>query len=316
MFFSYAFIINASLTADGKPGMNIFGVLNNIHILIFKLWNIAEILIYINVSRVTGNPDVRSWLGLQPGALVGERGGVRVEIRPYENAASDLYLFCSNESITRVGIANSVSEYLARSVPASKRVLMEYTPITRVKAVKNDAEIKGMRRAHVLDGVALCVLFDWLEKEMANNDGNGVITEYVVAEKLVNIKKQLFDGEFLVESFETISASGPNAALIHYSPHVNTSDRPLKRSEVFLFDSGSQYPHGTTDVTRTVWLADPKTGPKPPARLRSAFTLVLRGHIQIARLVFPDRSSFSRLDALARNALWRYGVRCSFHTIT
>ena len=165
---------------------------------------------YINESRVTGNAAVSAWLGITSGALTGEKNGVRVKVLAYDALASDLFFLCSNASITRVGLASSVSEYVALSVPVTKRVLLDYTPITRTKAVKNEAKVRGMRRAHVMDGIALAVLFEWLERQMANE--TAVVSEWDVAEKLVEVKRRLFGDEFLVPSFETISASGLNGA--------------------------------------------------------------------------------------------------------
>ncbi|MGH7072031.1 MAG: M24 family metallopeptidase, partial [Acetobacteraceae bacterium] len=108
---------------------------------------------------------------------------------------------------------------------------------------------------------------------------------------------------FVGESFPAISGAGEHGAIIHYRANA-TSDRPIRANEIYLIDSGAQFPEGTTDVTRTIW-----TGPaKPPAALAERFTRVLAGHIALATVQFPDGTSGLALDALARRPLWDAGL--------
>lgn len=258
-----------------------------------------------------GNAAVSEWLGIASGASSGEKDGVISHVRPYDAISADLTALAASDATKRVALATSASEWIAQMIPTEKRVALDSTPIAKAKATKNEAEVRGMRRAHVMDGVALAVLFEWLERELnalsATNRTNS-ITEMDVSAKLDEIKAQQFGDEFVSPSFTSIAASGPNAAVIHYHPQPSTN-RALSLKEPFLLDCGSQYPYGTTDVTRTVWLSTSTSpGARAPDRVRHAFTLVLKGHIQLARTVFPDKLKGHMLDTLARTALWRVGM--------
>ncbi len=168
-------------------------------------------------------------------------------------------------------------------------------PCLLPRACKTEAERDGMRAAHRLDGAALCGFLRWVEAEGIGR------TELEVAERLLAFRLQ--SSECAMASFDSISATGPNAALMHYHPKAETA-APLQAGQLYLIDSGGQYPGGTTDVTRTVWLGDAV----PPVHLRDQFTRVLQGHIQLADAMFPDGTSGHRLDSLARLALWRAGL--------
>ena len=121
------------------------------------------------------------------------------------------------------------------------------------------------------------------------------------AAKLLALRQQV-EG-FRGESFPAISGAGEHGAIIHYRVTEETN-RPIRPNEVYLIDSGAQFPDGTTDITRTVW-----TGPgEPPAALREQVTRVMKGHIAIATLVFPHGVGGAHLDAFARRALWQVGL--------
>ena len=167
-------------------------------------------------------------------------------------------------------------------------------PCQMPKACKTEAEIKGMRTAHERDAVALIRFLAWL------NGARG-IDELGVAERLQKFRAEgdLFRGL----SFATIAGSGPNGAIVHYHSTPATN-RTLAPGDVLLLDSGAQYWDGTTDVTRT--LAVP--GAPPPREAQEAFTRVLRGHIALARARFPEGTTGSQLDVLARQPLWEVGL--------
>ena len=172
------------------------------------------------------------------------------------------------------------------------RVIPGTSPIGLREAVKNDTEIEGMRKAHLADGVAMERFLYWLEKSI---ESDRIISEWDAAVKLNQYRTEI-DGYF-GESFETISAYGEGAALPHYStPKVNA---PLLKPEgLYLCDAGGQFEYGTTDITRTVPL-----GPCTDLEAED-YTIVLKGHIDLAMAVFPAGTPGCRLDALAREPLW------------
>ena len=167
-------------------------------------------------------------------------------------------------------------------------------PVTVMKAVKNAAEIAGMRAAHHRDGIAVSRFLAWLQRE----GGNGV-SEIEAVEALEDFRRA--GGSLRDVSFPTISGSGPNGAIVHYRVTTAT-DRRSGPGELFLIDSGAQYEDGTTDITRTVALG------APSPEMRERFTRVLKGHIAIARAVFPKGTTGAQIDAFARRALWEAGL--------
>lgn len=166
------------------------------------------------------------------------------------------------------------------------------SPVALRKAVKNEVEIAGMKEAHLEDGLAMERFFFWLEKMVQAGEP---LNEYECSVKLHEFRSEI-EG-FRGESFETISAYGPNAALPHYvTPEEDSAE--LFANGLYLCDSGGQYLFGTTDITRTVPL-----GPCTPLE-KEDYTLVLKGHIALAKAVFPKGTAGCQLDALARAPLW------------
>ncbi len=172
-------------------------------------------------------------------------------------------------------------------------------PCQLPKAIKNAAELAGTRAAHRRDGLALTRFLAWLDREAASRASGEAVMESEAAAQLEAFRKE--DPLYRQPSFETISGSGPNGAIVHYRFDAE-SDRALGLGELFLCDSGGQYLDGTTDVTRTVAIGEPSAG------MRRAFTLVLKGHIALARARFPVKTTGSQLDSLARYPLWLDGL--------
>ncbi len=168
-------------------------------------------------------------------------------------------------------------------------------PCTRLKAIKNPAEQAGAIAAHIRDGVALVRFLHWLDIHAQK----GKVSEIDAATRLEEFRAQT--GKLKDISFDTISAAGPHGAIVHYRVD-ETSNRNLEKGELYLVDSGAQYEDGTTDVTRTIAI-----GPPPDEAIRH-FTLVLKGHIALARARFPKGATGAQLDSLARNALWQAGL--------
>ena len=166
-------------------------------------------------------------------------------------------------------------------------------PVILPKACKNPVELTQARHAHIRDAAAMCEFLCWLDAQAI-----GTLSEIDVAVALEGFRRA--DPALTDISFDTISASGPNAALPHYSV-TRASNRQLQNGEVMLVDSGGQYLDGTTDITRTI-----AVGAQPEA-VKKAFTRVLQGMIAISQLRFPAGIAGRDLDAFARAALWSAG---------
>ncbi len=178
---------------------------------------------------------------------------------------------------------------------AGGKLIAAADPVHPMKAPKNSAELAGTRAAHRRDGTALVHFLHWFDQEAPK----GKIDEIAAAIALEKFRAA--SGELRDISFPTIVGAGPNGAIIHYRPTVETN-RLLDRDSLFLVDSGGQYQDGTTDVTRTLAVGTPSS------EMRRRYTLVLKGMIAISRAVFPAGTSGTHLDALARQFLWREGL--------
>lgn len=193
----------------------------------------------------------------------------------------------------------SAPEWVRLTLDAAGAALSAGTDLCALpKARKNKAEIAGTRAAHIRDGAALTTFLAWL----AEAGPKGGVTEISAADRLYECRRT--DDKFRGLSFDTISGSGPNGAIVHYRVTAET-DRALSPGDVYLVDSGAQYLDGTTDVTRTVFIDDGK-GASAEAKERN--TRVLKGHIAIATARFPIGTHGSQIDALARLALWEAGL--------
>jgi Xaa-Pro aminopeptidase len=168
-------------------------------------------------------------------------------------------------------------------------------PIALLKACKNPTEIEGTRNAHRRDAVALARFLAWIDREAPS----GALTEIDTVEALETFRRET--GALKDVSFPTIAGTGPNGAIVHYRVTRKTNRR-IATGDLLLIDSGAQYQDGTTDVTRTITIGT------PTAEMRDRFTRVLRGHIAIARAVFPDGATGAQLDTLARQYLWQAGI--------
>jgi len=190
----------------------------------------------------------------------------------------------------------TAAEALSRLINAAGgKAVRGSDPVALLRAVKNPTEIAGMRTAHQRDAVALARFFAFLDREAQN----GVLTEIDTVQALETFRRD--SGVLKDVSFPTIAGSGPNGAIVHYRV-TRKSNRRIVPGELLLIDSGAQYQDGTTDVTRTIAVGE------PTAEMRDRFTRVLRGHIAIARAVFPDGTTGAQLDTLARQFLWQAGI--------
>ncbi|PPR63245.1 MAG: Xaa-Pro dipeptidase [Alphaproteobacteria bacterium MarineAlpha3_Bin3] len=168
-------------------------------------------------------------------------------------------------------------------------------PCQLPKAIKTTVQIDGIRTAHRRDGASLTRFLAWLDGEAAK----GSLMESACADKLESLRRG--NDHFQGLSFPTISSAGANGAIVHYRVSEET-DAPLRPKSLYLVDSGAQYLDGTTDVTRTIAIGEPTD------EMRHNFTLVLKGHIALATARFPEGTTGSQLDTLARLPLWRAGL--------
>ncbi|KAI5824054.1 Creatinase/aminopeptidase [Schizophyllum commune Tattone D] len=163
-------------------------------------------------------------------------------------------------------------------------------------SVKNETELAGMRRAYIRDGIAFTRFLAWLENKMAQGYE---VTEWEAGHRLTEFRRQ-HKPEWMGLAYENISATGPNAALPHYSPKKGNA-LVISRETPYLNDSGGQYRDGTCDTTRTMHFG------RPTPEMCEAYTKVLQGHIAIDTAIFPEGTSGQQLDVLARRALWKDG---------
>ena len=178
-------------------------------------------------------------------------------------------------------------------VESGAKVELGEDPCQLPKACKNAVELQGAREAHRRDGIALAKLLHHICAHA------GEMTEQDVCDKAIEFRGQ--SNLFVEPSFATISGSGPNGAVVHYRV-THATNRKLDNNSLLLIDSGGQYPDGTTDVTRTVAVGTPSE------EMKDRFTRVLKGHIALARAVFPEGTGGIQLDTLARYHLWQAGL--------
>ena len=230
--------------------------------------------------------------------------GSDAQMRPYGEIFKHIEAFGTeianaNPSSQRkkILLSSKGSWALATALGGEKALLIERSPITDSKAVKNAVEKDGMRNCHIRDGAALIRYFAWLENELLEKKSK--LDEVEGADKLESFRKEVT--HFAGLSFDTISATGSNAAIIHYGPKKDTC-AIINPQQMYLCDSGAQYRDGTTDTTRTLTFVEPQLEQK------KAYTLVLKGHIAISQTVFPKGTTGFMIDVLARQFLWKNGL--------
>ena len=225
--------------------------------------------------------DVRQHLG----------NGVRV----HDRAAFEPFLAGLGGKTVVADPERAVAAIFEALEQAGAKLVSKRDPAVLPKAVKNEVEIAGHRAAQARDGAALVRFLHWLSVEAPK----GGVDELRASDKLLEFRRSC--GDLRDTSFDTISGAGPNGAIVHYRASEATN-RPLEPNSIYLVDSGGQYPDGTTDVTRTVAIGE------PTAEMRDRFTRVLKGHIAVARAVFPEGTRGSQLDSFARRFLWAAGL--------
>jgi Xaa-Pro aminopeptidase len=237
--------------------------------------------------------DIQS-SGETPPTIDGKGGAVNTQMSA--TSAGGLLEESNTQPETKIKkflVSTKTSWALKRSLGGDGKVEEIRSPIGDAKAVKNETELEGMRACHIRDGAALIAYFAWLEHELIVKGTK--LDEVTAADKLEQLRSK--HKNFVGLSFDTISSTGANAAVIHYKPERGNCSI-IDPAAIYLCDSGAQYLDGTTDTTRTLHFA------KPTDMERKAYTLVLKGNIALDTAVFPKGTSGFALDTLARQFLW------------
>ncbi|KAM9376427.1 xaa-Pro aminopeptidase 2 [Pholidichthys leucotaenia] len=254
----------------------------------YTLLTMDEIWLFVHTERLT--EDLKVYLNTSCDGLL------CVQLKDYGTVLDDLKKYVAKPGV-KVWVGTEYTNYAVYEIitPQDKLLTSSYSPVLTTKAVKDDTEQQVLRDAHVRDAVAVIQLLMWLEKVVPE----GTETELSASEYADELRSKQNDNKG--PSFETISASGPNAALAHYNP-TNETNRKLTVDEMYLIDSGGQYLDGTTDITRTVHWG------QPTAMQKEAFTRVLMGNIEISRTIFPSGTRGVNMEMLGRQALWEVGL--------
>ena len=218
----------------------------------------------------------------------------RVEIKTYPSLAEDIRTFKEkHRGVLQISPLANEALYNLSSTYAD--AIVAPSPVALMKAVKNEIEQAGFRKAMERDGVALVKFLRWLEEAVPA----GGESELSVDKKLYEFRAE--QANFKGISFDTIAGYKEHAAIVHYEATPKT-DIPLKPEGLLLLDSGAQYLDGTTDITRTLPL-----GPLTEEE-KQDYTLVLKGHLQLQNAQFPAGTCGTQLDVLARSAMWKCGI--------
>ncbi|QUI25053.1 aminopeptidase P family protein [Vallitalea pronyensis] len=213
-----------------------------------------------------------------------------VVIRPYDQILDDIRETTENTWV--IYDPSKLNNALRMKVHPSSHLIETHDPVMMMKAQLNETEIKNLKNCQIKDGVALVRFLYWLEKAVATEH----VTEMTAAEQLSAFRKQ--QALYIEDSFDTISAYKGNAAMMHYKAEEETA-KVLEPRGLYLVDSGGQYYDGTTDITRTIVLGD------ITEEERRDFTLVLKAHIALNRLVFLHGATGTHIDSIARQPMWQ-----------
>lgn len=221
-----------------------------------------------------------------------------VTLKAYDDIVPDLAQHCETVTGAKVWMDKSRANLALASVVPEKALLDAQNAVTPMKACKNEAELAGIRRAHVVDGAAMAEFMAWLKHTIVE-DGRPV-SEVEIDEKLTACRAR--QPGFLEVSFPTIAGVGPNGAIVHYrAEEGNELMKYLDKENPILIDSGGQYTYGTTDVTRTWHFGTPTPD------FVDMYTRVLKGHIGVDEMVYPENTPGFVLDVFARRWLWHAG---------
>jgi Xaa-Pro aminopeptidase len=216
-------------------------------------------------------------------------------VRLHDRAAFETALKALDGKTVAVDPERAVAAIFEALAAGGAKLIEERDPVVLPKAIKNPVEVAGHKAAQARDGAALSRFLHWLSVEAPK----GGLDEIQASDKLQALRAE--SGLLKDLSFDTISGAGPNGAVVHYRASDETK-RVLEPNSLYLVDSGGQYQDGTTDVTRTVAIGT------PTQEMRDRYTRVLKGHVAVARAVFPHGTRGGQLDILARQHLWAAGL--------
>lgn len=244
----------------------------------YVLISTKDVTLFINKEKLT--PEVEAYLE-----------GQGVSIATYQDVKKGL------EDYFEYNILLDPVEtcYTLFNIVHVQEVIRHKSPIPAMKAIKNEAEIRGYHSAMLKDGIAMVKFLMWLKPAVEK----GGQTEISIDKKLTGLRAE--QPLFRDISFDTIAGYDKHGAIVHYEATPET-DIPVEPHGFLLLDSGAQYQDGTTDITRTIAL-----GPVTDYE-KHIYTLVLKGHIQLELCKFPSGTTGTQMDILAREAMWREGL--------
>jgi len=255
-------------------------------LLSFALIGAEQILLFIDEAKISIK-------------LASEFDKLGIVILPYDEISEIVSSVTKGHSVLFNPQAASVE--LFNSISNNSGTIEDISIPTRLKSIKNKTEIGNIANVMIRDGVALTKFFHWF----SSNNGREPMTENSLSDKLLEFRLQQKD--FLGSSFKTIAAFNENSALPHYTPEEGSGAEIGERG-LLLVDSGGQYMGGTTDITRTIPVGIPSSQQKKD------FTLILKGHINLALAKFPNGTRGYQLDFIARRAMWGSGMNYAHGT--
>lgn len=240
-----------------------------------------------------------AWLFTDPDKL-SERTKERLKNAGIETAGYDeLPIFLQKQNGQRLLLDKTrINQRIGSSIPGGNSIIEAASPVSRMKAIKNETEIAGFRNAMIKDGIALTRFWKELEEQLAK--GDETITEWTISQRIAELRKQ--QGNYASDSFGPIVSYQGHGAIVHYEVSPESA-YPVAKNGILLADTGGQYFDGTTDITRTFSLYE-----ETPERYKKDYTSLLKGVIALSSAVFPVGTRGTQLDVLARQYIWKRNI--------
>lgn len=251
-----------------------------------------------------------AFIGKDSAVLFADKSKLTLDVIDYlQKNNIDLYKYESLPSYLRnlsdVKIlldCNQTNYELCQSIPSSCQIMEGQSPVTWMKAIKNDVELSGFRKAMIKDGIALTRFWMWMEKEINTTNVKNLPNESVLGKKIAEFRQE--QKNYVCESFSPIVGFNDHGAIVHYESSPESAYN-VSSEGFLLIDSGGQYLDGTTDITRS-WSFFKET----PTAYKEDYTSLLKGVIALSCAVFPAGTRGAQLDVLARQYIWQRN--CNF----